>query len=262
MITFVRTVPTAPSTTTVQVSGATALGFVCPPAVEPIHKKPYQGPPPPPPAPPKPCPPPIIALPASPRGEKHTAREQQLYQQLVVAFNKAWNAGNCTACRLPPPKMVKKVAVVKPPIATFYRPYGDDVNLRGGFGVILSPPEINRSLSNGARHVGPTSFIDQFRRSDFDMYYDTPLGAVPTDDELALHRECYTPVHSGWIDARPATLAGLAETMDTLTKQQKLALLLSIVSTFAIVTSAAVSVYRNIKMGQMFQPMPTPASVK
>lgn len=164
----------------------------------------------------------------------------------------------------------------KPVIATFYRPYGDDVSMRGGLGAVLSPMEINRTIASahkpGDWYAGPTALMtNQYTRGESDYYYDSPLGAVPTDDELARARGCYTPVHSGWINSlgfgSPQSIAVGAFGVDTpdvltpptggLSKYQQYALMLSFVSTAAIVASSAIAMYRNMKAtGYAFPPTP------
>lgn len=51
---------------------------------------------------------------------------------------------------------------------------------------------------------GPNPRIDRFHntRGEVGYYYDSQLGAIPTDAELAKVYQCYTPVASGWINTK------------------------------------------------------------
>jgi len=131
---------------------------------------------------------------------------------------------------------------------TLLQPYASPADLRNddGLGLVLPMPEITRSLGPGA---GPW-----FDSEDW-MYPDTALGAIPTDDEIAVARgSCSTPVHSGWVtglgDAMGQTNEALGQTNDALAElaaHQKRMFWLSILSTTAIATLAAVSLYTLLK---------------
>jgi hypothetical protein len=68
---------------------------------------------------------------------------------------------------------------------------------RGGQGGYLGPAR-------------PYPTTDRFfnTRGEVGWYYDTQLGAIPTDAELAKTYQCYTPVNSGWINAKEGFITG------------------------------------------------------
>jgi hypothetical protein len=81
-------------------------------------------------------------------------------------------------------------------------------SLSGGLGYVLTQGtgwEINRTLPGGYPYLPP--FDPQYyRRGETGLYYDTPLGAIPTDAEIGPN-ECYTPVQSAWIYAKEGFIA-------------------------------------------------------
>lgn len=103
-------------------------------------------------------------------------------------------------------------------------------------------------------------------------YYDTQLGAIPTDAELATGR-CYTPVSSGWINSKqgyvpgpwrfgwdPAgsygpqtSLSGLRDAtaddvLAAMNAHNQRVFMLSVVSTVAVSISALFALYRNARL--------------
>jgi hypothetical protein len=92
-------------------------------------------------------------------------------------------------------------------------------------GVVLSPFGANggrwgmeiaqaRGGRPGAKnYLGPARpypTTDRFfnTRGEVGYYYDTQLGQIPTDAELVNTYQCYTPVASGWIDAKEGYITG------------------------------------------------------
>lgn len=69
--------------------------------------------------------------------------------------------------------------------------YSETGSAYGGRGTYLPQP-------------GPNPLVDYFHntRGEVGFYYDTQLGAIPTDAELATVYQCYTPVASGWINTK------------------------------------------------------------
>jgi hypothetical protein len=62
------------------------------------------------------------------------------------------------------------------------------------------PSEIQYSYDGNRSYLGP--FDPQFNTSgEAGLYYDTALGGIPTDAELATAYQ-YTPVASAWINAK------------------------------------------------------------
>lgn len=89
-------------------------------------------------------------------------------------------------------------------------------------GVILTPfgangpgwyAEINRAYGGKGTYLpqpGPHPTVDRFHnsRGEVGWYYDTQLGAIPTDAELAKTYVCYTPVATGEINAEQGFIPG------------------------------------------------------
>jgi hypothetical protein len=83
-------------------------------------------------------------------------------------------------------------------------------------GVILAPfgkngpgwyAESGPAYGGTGTYLGPARpypTTDRFfnTRGEVGLYYDTQLGAIPTDAEMAKSYVCYTPVTSGWINAK------------------------------------------------------------
>jgi len=150
----------------------------------------------------------------------------------------------------------------------FYNPYPTVADLKGsgGLGFVLVNGggwEINRTLPNEAGSLVPYD-PQYYRRGETGYYYDTPLGAIPTDAELGPN-ECYTPVQSAWIDTGEGYVAppyvppngwrpvpaqygpptSLGEAVDaTVVKHEKRMFYLTAISTIAIVAAASASVYQ------------------
>lgn len=155
-----------------------------------------------------------------------------------------------------------------------YRIYGDRAQLKSaGLGIVLSPYgkvpgaapwEINRTGPSITPNLTP--FDPQYnQRGERGWYYDTPLGAIPTDAELSKNL-CYTPVESGWVYGNnsyipgpwvppngwnpagqwgpPTSLSGLGF-VDNVTTHNRLILLFTAISATAI----ALSAYYTIKRG-------------
>lgn len=152
-----------------------------------------------------------------------------------------------------------------------YSPYPTIADLKGsGLGFVLAPWEINRTLPNGPPYLKPFD-PGYYQRGEMDLYYDTQLGAIPTDAELGPN-ECYTPVQSGWINAkegfvpppwvpphgwRPvpaqygpptsldgAQLSDFGGALEELVKHQKKMFYISLISTTAIVAVAIANVWK------------------
>lgn len=149
------------------------------------------------------------------------------------------------------------------PSVTTFNPYASNEDMQGSqLGVILEPPEVNRTLPGGPNYY-PYDPGYVTRGEDF-HYHDSQFGEIPYDSDYG-PSWCFTPVRSGWVTARdgqylepPPVMAdrvtqldgALAENTDAvqqLTIHQKRLFWLSVVSTFAIATVAAVNVYRLLK---------------
>jgi len=145
-------------------------------------------------------------------------------------------------------------------------------------GVILSPyPEIAQARGAQGNYLEP--FDPYFnQRGERGWYYDTQLGAIPTDAELATNYG-YTPVASGWINSTnqgyvtgpwrggwdpagaygpPTSLSGLgadalapadaaAVAVVALQDQQNRAFKLMIISTSAIALSALLAAWKTAR---------------
>lgn len=129
---------------------------------------------------------------------------------------------------------------------TLLQPYASPVDLRNGsgLGVVLPFPERTRATGPG---IGPWLSSEPEQ-----LYWDTELGTIPSDDEIAFARGlCHTPVHSGWgrgfVNFGDAVLGENTEALSELAAHQKRMFWLSIISTAAIATVAAVSVYKLLK---------------
>lgn len=89
-------------------------------------------------------------------------------------------------------------------------------------GVILSPfgahgpgwgTEISKAYGGKGTYLQPARpypTTDRFfnTRGEVGYYYDTQLGDIPTDAELTKTYQCYTPVNSGWINAKEGYITG------------------------------------------------------
>mgnify|MGYP001575285331 CR=1 FL=1 len=142
---------------------------------------------------------------------------------------------------------------------TGYSPYADLPSMHG-LGVILEPPEINRTGPGGFPFY--PSDAGYYTRGEPGLYYDSPIGAIPTDDDLA-RNICTTPVQSGWIHTATGTvqvphigpvqsagLGALGETISEtatmvgeLARHQRRMFYLSFVSTIALATMSALHVF-------------------
>ncbi len=147
-------------------------------------------------------------------------------------------------------------------------------------GVILQPfPEIAQARGGQGNYLEP--FDPYFnQRGERGWYYDTQLGAIPTDAELATNYG-YTPVASGWINSKdqgyvtgpwrfgwdpagaygpPSSLNGLgadalpvsaadaaASAVMALQENQARAFKLMIVSTSAIALSALLAAWKTAR---------------
>jgi hypothetical protein len=144
-------------------------------------------------------------------------------------------------------------------------------------GVILTPyPEIAQARGGQGNYLEPYDpYYNQ--RGERGWYHDTQLGDIPTDAELATAYG-YTPVNSGWINARegyitgpwrggwdpagaygpPTSLSGLgqapldpanaaAAAVVALQDQQSRAFKLMIISTSAIAISALLAAWRTAR---------------
>jgi hypothetical protein len=142
-------------------------------------------------------------------------------------------------------------------------------------GVILTPyPEIAQARGAQNNYLAP--FDPYFnQRGERGWYYDTQLGAIPTDAELATNYG-YTPVASGWINTSkgyvtgpwrggwdpagaygpPTSLSGLgidtpadaaATAVIALQDQQSRAFKLMIISTSAIALSALLAAWKTAR---------------
>jgi hypothetical protein len=165
-----------------------------------------------------------------------------------------------------------------PALPRYYDPYGSFANMNGpaGLGFVLTQGggwEINRTLPGGAPFLRP--FDPRYNeRGEQGFYYDTMLGAIPTDAELGPN-ECYTPVQSAWIwtkegyvappyvppnNWRPVTppygpptaplgavADAAADAVFELSRHQRRMFYLSALSTAAIVTVAAINIVRSMR---------------
>lgn len=68
------------------------------------------------------------------------------------------------------------------------------------------PAGITRSVRGATRWLGPFD-PQHYTRDDTGYYYDTPLGNIPTDFELA-KREGFLPVASGWVTTQQGYQTG------------------------------------------------------
>jgi hypothetical protein len=151
--------------------------------------------------------------------------------------------------------------------------YAETTMARGGQGRYLPQP-------------GPHPRVDRFHntRGEVGFYYDSQLGAIPTDAELAKVYQCYTPVASGWINTKqgyipppwrfgwdPAgkygpqtSLSGVAgaraqladdapqptaaDVLAAMNAHNQRVFMLSVVSTVAVSISALFAFYRNARL--------------
>lgn len=141
-------------------------------------------------------------------------------------------------------------------VAVRYDPYQDIPTMKG-LGMVLTPPFVTRSLPGRGPWADDDPYYNQDQDGTAGFYHDTPLGAIPTDFDLAT-QQCYTPVQSGWISALNGARArlfggrrGLAgalrdtsESVDALTKAQDRAFWLATISTSAVVILAGVNLFR------------------
>lgn len=181
-----------------------------------------------------------------------------------------------------PPRTTAPVTPPRPGLRTrrVYDPYGSFAQLKGpaGLGFVLTQGggwEINRTLPGNKPLLRP--YDPRYNeRGEQGFYYDTMLGAIPTDAEIGPN-ECYTPVQSGWIWAKegyiappyvpprqwrpvpsqydPPTSLGSAlaaadaasEAVAELSKHQRRMFYLSALSTAAIVAVASINIVRAIR---------------
>ena len=157
--------------------------------------------------------------------------------------------------------------------ARMWNPYATVADMNG-LGFVLTQGggwEINRTLPGGAPYLKPFDPLYN-PRGEQGLYYDTQLGAIPTDAEIGPN-ECYTPVQSAWIYAKegyipppyvppsewrpvaaqygPPTSLGEATAADAavqeLSRHQRRMFYLTAMSTAAIVTVASINIYRAMK---------------
>lgn len=123
-------------------------------------------------------------------------------------------------------------------------------------GIILDTGGAQKPTANGP-FLCP--FDPQYnRRGERGYYYDTPLGAVPTNAEIAYNRGYYPvldglgaatdPVVTAMTPASPPLTSSADEVMAAINAHNQKMFALSVISTVAVAFSAVLTAYRTSRL--------------